>query len=271
MSLPIDIFICTGLSHRSHADEIAQYVQSWCNEIHDVNVMKLSSYVGHTIETLLYIEALKQAESYNPDNFSLILTDRFKLTSYGKAKLENKLAKMILDEDVDIHYLSNSEMEKTHEAMLISPEGRRKILGDLGLSDGRIFQTEKNLARQLHREIQAENFCAHFSLNDFFVLDPANIKINHQYENDARNDPVVLLPQLVPPPQFRISGLVWFIFIVFIVLIVAWAVIKIGPGGHKTTKSDEELAQQHRIPLRGETQFFEPLPYVDQLSPYIIG
>lgn len=260
--MSLEVFICTGLAHRSYIDDFSQ---NWCDTVHEIDVTKLKKYVGHNIETLMYMEALQRCD---PNNYCLILTDRFKLTDYGEVKLESKVEKMMSDDIIDIYYLSHAQNRKTHEVMLISPRGRSKILGDLGLPDGRILKIEKNLQRQLDREAELDNFSVHFCLNDFFWLDPANIKINHQYENGCRKDPVVILPQIVPPPQFRISGLVWFIFIVFLVLIVAWAVIKIGPGGHKTTKSDEELSA--RIPLRGETEFFEPLPYLDQFSPDVI-
>lgn len=263
----IQAFICTGLARKSHADKLIQYCQDWVAQFHEIKVTELTDYADHNVETLMYMKALRWMEKNAPDDFVMIMTDRVKLTSYAKAKLSDKLIRQLCW-DSDINYLSLNGNDKDHDVMIISPRGRGKILGNVGLPDGRLVHLDKNLNRQLHLECDNLNISANYVRQCFFILDPANSSIDRSYENYDKDDPIVILPQFVPPPQFRISGLVWFIFIVMIVLLLAWALIKIGPGGHKTTKTDEELAQERHIPLRGETEFFEPVPIFDQFSPY---
>lgn len=247
------VFLCTGLAYQSHVDDIINIFKNETKRIHEIKATDLTNYADHNIETLMYIEILKWMQSEAPDDHVLILTDRLKPND-NITKLGKKISRLI-DDDNDFIFLSNNRNMKDHDAILISPQGRDRFLG---------MNIEKNINRQMHNEFMNSNFMNFLSSEseplDYFVMDPDNIQLNRRYENCIRDDPVIILPQFVPPPRFRISGLVWFIFIVMIVLLVAWALIKIGPGGHKTTKTDEELNKERRIPLRGETEFFEPLP-----------
>lgn len=243
------VFLCTGLAYQSYAADINKLFENEVERVHEIKVTDLTNYANHNIETLMYIEILKWMQLEAFDDHVLILTDRLKPNN-EITKLSKKIDKLV-DDDIDFVFLSNNSNVKDHDAILISPQGREWILNN---------NIEKNLNRQL-RDADPLNY---------FIMDPDNIQLNRHYENCIKDDPIILLPQFVPPPRFRISGLVWFIFIVMIVLLVAWALIKIGPGGHKTTKTDEELIKEHHIPLRGETEFFEPLPlpFLDQNSPF---
>lgn len=153
------------------------------------------------------------------------------------------------EEDIDVLYLAKhndycqkirpskkNEFHKTYhpcglDAVVYTPQGIEKILGERQLSDYDIYIDEDDdlieVLPELIHDGHIKALSTNINLFEYDIYDHANT--TNDFEKWNKCAPL----QRMPPKVERtgISGVVYLFLIVVIVLMVAWALIYLGPRG----------------------------------------
>ena len=113
------------------------------------------------------------------------------------------------------------------QAIIFSPSGRDIILGEKPMLNGKIISLPDEISNKLTDEVYNGNIKAITTLPNVFDYD---IALNAMKNDDYLKVNMCSVIKLID--NVRSSGsknVLWFLIVVSIVLIVAWAIIKIGP------------------------------------------
>lgn len=228
---------------------------------------------GYDIETKTTLAALRRIEESYPDLPSIVIADTVVPTaSRQKVKkiVRQTLAKV---RDFDLLYMSRFDdacqlLAKTEPieelkyttpaimktlapsgvfAVLYSVHGRQVVLGQTPMANGHNFVVHNSLSNNLREQIFAGNIQAICTVPNLFEYD---IVLN-TYDNADYlrvNECQVVAEPVQPVPEknrLGVGGVFGFLLIILVILIIGWALIRLGPGGD--IKSAKKKTEEDRF------------------------
>lgn len=114
------------------------------------------------------------------------------------------------------------------QSLMFTPHGRDIILGIKPMRNGQMLAIDKPLSIVLHDEIMNANIKAICTVPNLFNFDISLATHNNDYMklDECKNIPPDNNGNQSPG---TVAGYVWFAVILLLVLIVAWAVMRVGP------------------------------------------
>ena len=201
-------------------------------------------------EHTLFKSALRRAKEIDPEANCLVIKDT-SVTSLGSQEVMDAITSLT-SRKFDLAYLASWDdycqlqvkldkkdpMRKVDnvrtqrpsgtQAIIFSPNGRDIVLGEAPMANGQTMGHNEKLDQKLTSEIYNGNISAVTTIPHIFEYDIAlNALTNDDYLKANPCSPVKMIPTTAKSSSS--SNLFWFALIVILVMVVAWAIIKIGP------------------------------------------
>lgn len=193
--------------------------------------------------------ALKRATQYHPKEHVLVISAEMStVSSSTRVKSMIEGGRKAIEEDLDLLYLfkhndychklrstSSDKHHKTYhpcglDAVVYTPSGIDKILGRKELEDGSYIESDENLEYSIPELIHDGMLTAVSTNINLFDYDV------HAYANSDedickgnRCAPLQRRPQKIE--RTGLSGIIYLVVVIVIVLLVAWALLYMGPKG----------------------------------------
>ena len=254
MQSVIDVYIVTDGKHRREVDELAKLFISPIFDVNKVIVPKPIGVPNAGIgEQDLYRSyqvqwCLQKTSAKNPDRSVIFLKDS-SITNTTSEKLTN-LIKLItmMNADIDIFYLCrwydacqqltnittlpeiDIKIARTYsphglQAMYFSPNGREIVLGNVPMKNKEYFKYDEPLEKKLNVEIYMDNITAYTTVDNIFSYDITRADHNINYNRTHVCRSIVDNPDST---QDSGNGVIWFILIVILIILISYAIIRIG-------------------------------------------
>lgn len=205
------------------------------------------------IEICRFDQVLKEVSDNDPEKYVIVIKDT-SVATLSPEELKRVILKITEFGEWDICYLtrwldlcnlycdpikvkgSMKVIVKTFspngtQALLFSPKGRERIIGRKKLRNGKYFTPiQIPLSSKLNQEISDKNLSAVCTVPNSFEFDV--------FRATKTSDLAKLSDCRRPEPEDSNPGaipLIWFILIVVVVIMVAWALYVIGPSKHGLT------------------------------------